>query len=406
MCVKFLRSAPLQCLRAMTLASLWILAAPTALAGNNFPGTTISGSSGSITGTTVGASGESNENTSYPAGGALNSMWYSWSAPSTGLVTVNTCNVTGDAVTAYDSTLRVYVGTVFPLPTFVAGNDDATNCNVTGANNRASSVSFNATAATIYRFQVDGFGGNTGAFKLRWGYVGLVITPLDPSATEGGDTATFAVSLASPPGTTPPTNQAQNSVSPLTVPNVVVTIGTDPQCSFSTSSLTFNQSDWSIAQTVTVTAINDTDVEDTHACSISSITAAGGAYANVAATPPAITIVDNDTTSLSLTKSWNFVAPGYDANGNGTADAGDIVKYTFTVVNTGTVPVANVVISETAFTGTNGIPAAGNEQVTNDVAPAQRLHRRNSRQRELVLARSRRHDQLHRDVCRQSGRCG
>jgi hypothetical protein len=63
---------------------------------------------------------------------------------------------------------------------------------------------------------------------------------------------------------------------------------------------------------------------------------------------------------LQLTKS---AAPA------GPKNALDVVTYTFTVVNTGNVPITNVQAIETAFNGYGTAPVPGNEQIVTDVAP-------------------------------------
>ncbi len=327
---------------AMIMAALFsVFAVSCAYASDNFPGTTITGATGSVAGTNVGATGQAGEPTTYPAAGTLNTMWYSWTAPSAGVVTANTCNLTGETLNDFDLALKVYTGAAVNTLTTIASDDDATGCAVVGNANFGASVSFNATGGTTYRFQVDGYQALTGNFTLRWGLASLVIAQPDPVATEGGDTATFSVRLASPPGTTPPTTQAANSTTALTIPNVVVTLGTSPQCTFSVSTLTFTQANWSTPQTVVVTAIDDAAVEGTHACAPASVTASGGAYAGISATPPVTTINDNENPNFTISKS---ASPA-------TISAPGTITYTITVDNNGSALLTGPSITDSLLLG-------------------------------------------------------
>ena len=102
---------------------------------------------------------------------------------------------------------------------------------------------------------------------------GITVNTTDNAATEGGGTGAFTIVLNSAP-----------------TANVTVTIAADPaspdQCIFSAASLTFTTANWSIPQSVTVTAVNDTLVEGAHTCTTGAITAsATGGYTGVTGTP-------------------------------------------------------------------------------------------------------------------------
>jgi trypsin len=89
------------------------------------------------------------------AGG--HSVWYSWTAPSAGMATVSLCG------SNFDTTLGVYTGDAVNALTVVAGNDDACGA--------SSQSTFTVTAGTNYRIAVDGFVGDTGAFRLALSHV-------------------------------------------------------------------------------------------------------------------------------------------------------------------------------------------------------------------------------------------
>lgn len=108
----------------------------------------LSGDTGSVEGTNAGASSEPGEPFSF------SSVWYRWTAPTTGPATFETCGA------PYDSTLAVYTGDEVDSLTLVSYSDDA--CGV------ASRVAFDATGGVTYSIAVDGYEGDEGEFTLRW----------------------------------------------------------------------------------------------------------------------------------------------------------------------------------------------------------------------------------------------
>ncbi len=83
------------------------------------------------------------------------SVWFSWVAPSSSHVVVNTCESTVDTL------LAVYSGDSYPL-TGIASNDDGGSCG-----GGRSQVEFDASAGTTYRIAVDGKDGAEGAYGLE-----------------------------------------------------------------------------------------------------------------------------------------------------------------------------------------------------------------------------------------------
>lgn len=303
-----------------------LLAGGNALAGDNFPGTTITGN-GSFVASNSGATSETGEPATF-GGGSLNSMWYSWTAPSTGVATVGTCNQTGSTSGNFDTTMGVYTGTALGGLTTIGTNDDTTGCNVTVNSNYGSVVQFNAVAGNTYRFQVDGYASATGNFNLHYGRVGITTNVTDNIAVEGGGGASFTVQLDAIPRT-----------------NATVTIGSSSQCTFSPTSLTFTNANWAVPRTVTVTAINDTTVEGIHSCAPATITASGGAYGGVSTTPPTITVYDNEVASFSISKTVdtaNIAAPG-------------TLGYVITVVNTSGVNMTGTSLTDVLTQGGSGL---------------------------------------------------
>ena len=269
-----------------------------ALASDTFPGTTISGS-GSLTGSNSGATAQTGEPT--PDGNTafqpLNTMWYSWTAPSNGILVVQTC---GSTVTSFDTVLGLFTGAAVNALTQIAANDDTANCSVATQVSYGSSITQTVTSGTTYRVQVDGYGSATGTFNLQYAFTAsqpIIVVTTDSSATEGGDTGSFNIRLGSAP-----------------TANVTVAIAADPatpdQCTFSTASLTFTTANWNTPQNVTVTAVNDTTAEGTHSCTTGAITATGGGFTGQTGTAPTFTITDNDTQAVSVLNTDNTAIEG------------------------------------------------------------------------------------------------
>ena len=123
----------------------------------------ITGATGSVSGTTVGASRETGEPGHGGSGGRA-SVWYRWTAPSSGTLRVTTQGST------FDTLLGAYSGTAVNRLTTLADNDD------TGTE-RWSSITFTVAAGTTYYLAVDGYGGWTGASVLNWSLSGSAPAP-------------------------------------------------------------------------------------------------------------------------------------------------------------------------------------------------------------------------------------
>src|SRR5205814_7267214 len=74
-------------------------------------------------------------------------VWWTWTAPSAGSVTINTSG------SSFDTLLGVYTGTSVSGLTTVVSNDDI------GGGVLQSRVTFNAVVGTTYRIAVDGYNG-------------------------------------------------------------------------------------------------------------------------------------------------------------------------------------------------------------------------------------------------------
>ena len=121
---------------------------------DTFPGSPISGAAGFDYGGNHDATGQTGE--PIVAGhSADTSVWYSWTAPENGPTSFNLRNA------PFDSTLGVYTGNSVGGLAVVALNDDFNGT-------KQSKVTFNATAGTLYRIQVGGYGAAHGVFQLQW----------------------------------------------------------------------------------------------------------------------------------------------------------------------------------------------------------------------------------------------
>ena len=112
----------------------------------------LAGDTGSSVSTNVGASSEAGEPPHYGVG--FNSVWFRWTAPSSGWATFETCG------SDFDTVLAVYTGSDLTGLTEVGGNDDA--CGY------SSRLAFEAAAGTMYVVAVAGYDGEAGEIALAW----------------------------------------------------------------------------------------------------------------------------------------------------------------------------------------------------------------------------------------------
>ena len=126
--------------------------APPPPANDNFANQiALTGETATTKGSNSGATGEVGE----PAqSGPINSAWWSWTAPTSGIYNIDTKG------SNFDTYLSVYNDSALNNLTLIGTNDDA-------AGSLTSLVSLNATAGTTYRIAVDGFSSITGAIQLN-----------------------------------------------------------------------------------------------------------------------------------------------------------------------------------------------------------------------------------------------
>lgn len=125
-------------------------------------GIRIDGASVSVTGSNVNAMKEESE-PNHAGNPPVRSVWWSWTAPISGKVTITTGG------SGFDTVLGVYTGTRVDQLVPVASNDDDPD------GGRTSRVTINAAAGMSYQIAVDGLGGESGNIAL-----GIKIEPLKP----------------------------------------------------------------------------------------------------------------------------------------------------------------------------------------------------------------------------------
>lgn len=125
--------------------------------------TTLSGVTGTVVGDNLESSAQSGEPapTATRANAGAASLWYSWTATTSGPVTMSTTSGVADR----DTTLDVYTGTAVSGLTRVAGNDEP------GGASHLAAVALTASAGTTYAVAVNGyrtFATGVGPFSLSW----------------------------------------------------------------------------------------------------------------------------------------------------------------------------------------------------------------------------------------------
>src|SRR5205085_319132 len=116
-------------------------------------------------GSNVGATKETGE----PGPGSGNlaggrSVWWRWTAPSNGVVTVDTIG------SSFDTILGAYTGTAVNALSAIGGspNDD-------GGGNGTSKVTFTGVAGTIYSIRVDGYNPSNVGVNPPSAYSGNIV---------------------------------------------------------------------------------------------------------------------------------------------------------------------------------------------------------------------------------------
>jgi hypothetical protein len=142
-------------------------------------------SNASLAANNAGASADVGES-DHAGSTASRSLWWSWTAPADGYVTIDTLG------SLIDTTLGVYTGTVIDSLVEVASNDDASLIPLI----TTSSVHFAVQKGTVYQIAVDGKAGAEGSIHLGVTFItnSVVITEQPQSASVfTGDPVVFTV---------------------------------------------------------------------------------------------------------------------------------------------------------------------------------------------------------------------
>ena len=131
--------------------------------------TTVTLAAPTVTGSNVGATKEPGEPTPTGKVGGK-SVWWSWVAPASGLVKINTYG------SSFDTLLGVYTGSLVSSLTLVAANDD-------GGQGNTSLVSFNSVAGTEYQIAVDGLNATSGSIVLNLDALAAITGPASATGT-------------------------------------------------------------------------------------------------------------------------------------------------------------------------------------------------------------------------------
>ena len=143
---------------------------------------TLTGSSNTVDGTNIRATREAGEpmHADVPGG---KSVWWTWTAPIEGVVTVTTDG------SSYDTVLAVYTGDSVGALSSVASDDD-------GGEGTRSLVQFVGQAGTAYRIAVDGYEGATGGIRLTVEQTSVVPRPAHDDFTSRTTLSSGPVSVS------------------------------------------------------------------------------------------------------------------------------------------------------------------------------------------------------------------
>jgi len=295
----------------------------------------LQGTTVSATGSNVNATKETDE-PNHAGNGGGKSVWWTWTAPDSGIVTITTLG------SSFDTLLGVYTGSTVSGLSVVASNDDSP------AGGTTSLVTFNAVGGVAYQIAVDGWNGASGSIMLNiQGAISCsyTLSLTNASLDSVSGSGNFNVTTSSGCSWTAIASDTWIHTSSSGSGNGTVsyTIDANPSISLRTGTLTI------AGQTFTVTQAG---VSCTYSLSISS-TSVGSSGGNGSVD---VTASGGCTWSASSSASWITITSDSSGTGNGTinysvlantdrssrTETMTIAGQTFTVSQAGVSPVTNL----------------------------------------------------------------
>jgi hypothetical protein len=152
---------------------------------------TLSAASAQFSGSNVGAYKEHEEPFHAPSEPGGSSVWWRWTAPVSGSLTVHT------RTSSFDTMLAAYTGSSVGALTQLASNDDeqAPGSVPESERLRTSIITFNVTEGTTYSIAVDGWDGEQGSISLTLQLTSrpVILTQPTSQTTNAGANVTFTV---------------------------------------------------------------------------------------------------------------------------------------------------------------------------------------------------------------------
>ncbi|MDP2822670.1 MAG: IPTL-CTERM sorting domain-containing protein [Sulfuritalea sp.] len=197
-------------------------------ANNAFAGRIALGATGGATTGSNRLAGKESGEPAHAGNAGGRSVWWSWTAPAGGQVTIDTHG------SGFDTLLAVYTGSSVAALAAVAANDND------GSANGAGGLLFQAVAGQNYQIAVDGFDGASGDVALNWALntgalANLSVTISGPTAGIDGGTYGYVLTAANAGP-----QSATRVVVTLTLPAEAAIVALPPGCSAAGANVTCN----------------------------------------------------------------------------------------------------------------------------------------------------------------------